>query len=86
MAGVNPWLIATIAMLPALVLPIVHAVRGPIATRLVAVELAATVVTLMLVCLCFAFGQPSFLDLALTLALLSLPGTLALAAFLERWL
>ena len=86
MAGVSSWLIATIAMLPALVLPIVYAVRGPIATRLVAVELAATVVTLMLVCLCFAFGQPSFLDLALALALLSLPGTLALAAFLERWL
>ena len=34
----------------------------------------------------FAFDQSSFIDLALTLALLTLPGTLVMALFLERWL
>jgi multisubunit Na+/H+ antiporter MnhF subunit len=34
----------------------------------------------------FAFDQPALIDLALALALLSLPGTLLLSLFLERWL
>jgi multisubunit Na+/H+ antiporter MnhF subunit len=34
----------------------------------------------------FAFDQGSFIDLPLALALLALPGTLAMALFLERWL
>ncbi|HEY6434146.1 MAG TPA: monovalent cation/H+ antiporter complex subunit F [Acetobacteraceae bacterium] len=86
MAGLNPWLIASLAMLPALAIPLARALRGSIDSRLVAVELASTITALLLVCLSFAFAQPSFLDLAVTLALLSLPGTLVLAVFLERWL
>jgi multicomponent Na+:H+ antiporter subunit F len=40
----------------------------------------------MLAMLSFAFGQASSTDLALTVALLSLPGTLVFALFVERWL
>ena len=82
----NAWLVASIAMLLALTLPAIRALSGSIGSRLVAVELAAVVTSLLLVCLSFAFDQPSFLDLAVTLGLLSLPGTLVLTTFLERWL
>jgi multisubunit Na+/H+ antiporter MnhF subunit len=34
----------------------------------------------------FASHQPSIIDLSLALGLLSLPGSLLLAHFLERWL
>jgi multisubunit Na+/H+ antiporter MnhF subunit len=86
MAGVNPWLAAAIALLLALALPTWTALRGGVDQRLVAVQLASAIAALALVSLSVAFGQPSFLDLALSLSLLSLPGTLVLAIFLERWL
>lgn len=86
MAGINPWLAASIAMLLALPLPVWTAFSAPAAHRLVAIELAAVITTLLLVGLSIAFGQPSFLDLAIALVVLSLPGTLVFAVFLERWL
>jgi multisubunit Na+/H+ antiporter MnhF subunit len=58
MAGVNAWLLASLALMP----------------------------TLILVLMTFAFDQSSFIDLPLALALLALPGTLAMTLFLERWL
>ena len=54
--------------------------------RLAAVQTASTLGTLELAALGFAFDQPATLDLALCLALLSLPGTLLFALFEERWL
>ena len=86
MAGVSPFLIASIAMLLALALPGWVAVRGSLAQRLVALELCSVVTALALVCLSLAFGQPSFLDVAVALVVLSLPGTLVLIVSLERWL
>lgn len=87
MAGLNPaWLVAAIATIVALLGPAVGALRGGVAHRLASVQMASVVAAWALVELSFAFGQPSFLDLALTLGLLSLPGTLVMALFLERWL
>ena len=80
------WMAAVLALLPALAVPVLHACRGGTAQRLVAVQLATAVTTLILVLMTFAFDQPAFADLPLTLALLTLPGTLAIALFLERWL
>jgi multisubunit Na+/H+ antiporter MnhF subunit len=85
-AGVSPFLIAAIAMLLALALPGWVAVRATLAQRLVALELCSVVTALVLVCLSLAFGQPSFLDVAIALVVLSLPGTLVLTVCLERWL
>ncbi len=82
----SPFLIAAIAMLLALALPGWVAVRGTLAERLVALELCSVVTALVLVCLSLAFGQPSFLDVAVALVVLSLPGTLVLTVCLERWL
>jgi multicomponent Na+:H+ antiporter subunit F len=44
------------------------------------------VVALLLVLASFAFDQDSLIDLPLTLVVLSLPGTLMYALFIERWL
>jgi multisubunit Na+/H+ antiporter MnhF subunit len=80
------WTIATGALLPALTLVLVALARGPAAGRLVALTMATSLAILMLVALSFAIDQASSIDLALTLALLSLPGALIFAEFEERWL
>jgi multisubunit Na+/H+ antiporter MnhF subunit len=80
------WLIALLALLPPLVVTVVAAGRGAAGGRLVAVELATTLGVLILVVASFVFDQPSSIDLALTLALLTLPGTLLFVLFQERWL
>jgi multicomponent Na+:H+ antiporter subunit F len=86
-AGVNAWLLASLALLPALGVPVFKACQGrSTATRLVAVQLATSLTTLILILMTFAFDQSSFIDLPLTLVLLTLPGTLAMTLFLERWL
>lgn len=80
------WMLAVLALLPAAAIPVLMACRGHVAARLVAVQLAGAVTSLILVLMTFAFDQPAFVDLPLCLALLSVPGTLAMALFLERWL
>lgn len=79
-------LVATLALLPPLVVAIVAAGRGPVGGRLVAVQFASSLTVALFVLLSFVLDQPSSIDLALTLAVLGLPGTLAMAFFLERWL
>lgn len=86
MAAVTAWMLAVLALVPALAIPVLHACRGGTAQRLVALQLATSVTTLILVLMTFAFDQSAFADLPLTLALLTLPGTLAIVLFLERWL
>lgn len=82
----NPWLAAIIALLPALAVPLWVGLRGALPDRLVAVQLATTIAAAGMTLMSFAFRQPSLIDLPLTLAFLSLPGTLLLAIFLERWM
>lgn len=82
----SPWSAATWAFLPALLVPVVAALRGEAASRLVAVQFATLLTTLLLALMSFAFDQSSYLDLALALAVLALPGTLLMALFIERWL
>ena len=80
------WELATAALVPAFALPVVAACRGGTGDRLAAVQLASSVFTVVLAAMTFAFDQSSFIDLALAVPLLTVPGTLALALFLERWL
>jgi len=80
------WLVASLALLPPFVVAVAMAGRGALASRLVAFELAASLGTILFVSLDFAFDQSWSIDLALTFALLALPGTLVLALFVERWL
>jgi len=82
----NSWLVAALALGPPLLVVAVACGRGPVHLRLVAVELVTSLMIAVLVALSFAFDQASSIDLALTLALLTLPGTMLLALFQERWL
>lgn len=80
------WLAATLGLLPPLLAAVIAAGRGAAGARLLAVELAASLATFLLVAMSFLFDQASSIDLALTLALLTLPGTLLFCLFEERWL
>ncbi len=80
------WELAAVALVPAFAIPAVAACRGSTGDRLAAVQLASSVFTIVLAAMTFAFDQSSFIDLALAVPLLTVPGTLALALFLERWL
>ena len=82
----NPWLIADLALILAIMVPLWVAARGSAANRLVAVQLGTGLAGLIGIIFSFASDQPSIIDLLLALALLSLPGSLLLAHFLERWL
>ena len=82
----NAWLVATILLLPPLAIPVTVAMRGRADSRLAAVQVAGLLASLMLALMTFAFEQPSFIDLALCLTLLSVPGTFLFTIFMERWL
>lgn len=82
----TPWTWASILILTSVILPGAIAVRGHIPARFVAVQLMGSLATVLLVLLTFAVDQSSFIDLALGLSLVSVPGTLLFALFLERWL
>jgi multicomponent Na+:H+ antiporter subunit F len=80
----NEWLVAALALLAGLVPCGLVVLRGDAADRLVALELAGTVDTLILLLLAQAYGRPVYVDVALTLALLSFAGGLVFARFMER--
>ena len=82
----DAWLIAALCLLPPLTVAVFACGRGAVASRLVATELAAAFAVIALIALSFAFDQPSSIDLALTVAMLALPGTLVFVLFEERWL
>jgi multicomponent Na+:H+ antiporter subunit F len=82
---VNVWLIAALALILGLI-PIGFVVfREPPMDRLVALELASVISSLVLLLLAQGFHRPPFFDLALALALLSFAGGLVFARFFERW-
>lgn len=82
----SAWSAALIGLMPPFAAACCAALFGSTVRRLAAVELATSLGVLILVLVSFESGEPSFIDLALTLAFLALPGTLLYAHFLERWL
>jgi multicomponent Na+:H+ antiporter subunit F len=77
---------ACLALALPLGVPVIAACRRLPAMRFVALQVLVALATVILVLLSFALNQSSFVDLPLALALLSLPGSLLMALFLERWL
>jgi multicomponent Na+:H+ antiporter subunit F len=77
-------MVATLALLAGLVPCGIVVLRGDTTQRLVGLELAGTLDTLILLLLAVAYERPVYADLALTLALLSFAGGLVFARFLER--
>jgi multicomponent Na+:H+ antiporter subunit F len=64
----------------------VRCVHGDTVSRLVGLEAAGSLVVWILLCLGEAYHRVPFVDLALTLALLTFGAGLVFARFLERWL
>jgi multisubunit Na+/H+ antiporter MnhF subunit len=77
------WVIAAgVLMIGGLVPALLLAYRGPAAHRLVGLELAGAVGTVLMVVLCQAFNQSSYLIVPLVLAMLSFAGTLVFTRLL----
>jgi multicomponent Na+:H+ antiporter subunit F len=69
----------------ALLLAFVRIVRGPsLPDRVVALDLSGSLVVGIIAVYAIRSGQPVFLDVAITLALISFLGTVAFARYLER--
>jgi multicomponent Na+:H+ antiporter subunit F len=83
---VNEWVVASIALLAGLVPCGIVCLRGDACSRLVGLEMAGTIDTLVLLLLAQAFDRAVYFDLALALALLSFAGGMVFARFLERFL
>jgi len=83
---VTAWLLAAVALIVGLVPCAIVCYRGTPMERLVGLELAGTVDTLILLVLAEGYHQAIFFDLAVVLAVLSFAGGLVFARFMERWL
>jgi multisubunit Na+/H+ antiporter MnhF subunit len=83
----NPWLASTVALTVSLFPCAAVCLRAPDPLeRVVALEMGSAIVSLLLILLAEAMERSIFLDLGLTLALLSFGGGLVFARFFERWL
>jgi multicomponent Na+:H+ antiporter subunit F len=82
----NVWLAAAGAMLLCLIPCGITCLRGDPLDRLVGLEAAGLIASLVFLLLAEAFHRAPFTDLALALALLSFGGGLVFARFFERWL
>ncbi|HEX4261084.1 MAG TPA: hypothetical protein VHY76_08270 [Acetobacteraceae bacterium] len=80
------WTACGTGLAACLVAPGVVLVRARLGRALVAMQAASIVGALALFALALGFGQPSFVDLPLALALTGLPGALVFAYFVARWL
>jgi multisubunit Na+/H+ antiporter MnhF subunit len=77
------WMIAAGAlMIGGLIPALLLAYRGPATQRLVGLELTGAVGTVLMVVLCQAFNQSSYLIVPLVLAMLSFAGTLVFTRLL----
>jgi multicomponent Na+:H+ antiporter subunit F len=79
------WLIAGAVLLAAAAPLLWICLKRSIFEALVALELAGTITTLVLLVIAEGTHRQPFFDLALVSALLSFGGGLAFARFLERW-
>jgi multicomponent Na+:H+ antiporter subunit F len=82
----NPWIFAAIVTGATLPLCAWMCLRGSAERRLVGLEMTGIVVTILLVLLTVGYGRLPFIDLPLTLAILSFGAGLVFARFLEKHL
>ena len=82
----SQWVVASVALLAGLLPCAVVCLRGDACSRLVGLEMAGTVDTLVLVLLAEVYQRAIYFDLAVALALLSFAGGMVFARFLERFL
>ncbi len=82
----NAWLMAAAALIFALIPCGIVCFKGTPMDRMVGLEMAGILESLILVLLAQGFNNPNFYDLALTMSLLTFGGGLVFVRFLERWL
>lgn len=82
----NLWLIAAVAVSATLVPCADMSLRGSPERRLVGMEMTSLVVTIALVMFTIGFGRTPFIDLPLSLAVMSFGGGLIFARFLGKHL
>ena len=82
----NLWLLTASAVSAALVPCAFATLRGSAERRLVGLQMAGILITMALVLFTIGFGRLPFIDLALTLAILSFGSGLVFARFLEKHL
>ena len=81
------WIVNAIfaALVAALLLTFYRLVRGPtMPDRVIALDLAATIVVAFAALYSIATNQPVMLDVAIGIALISFLGTIAFAKYIER--
>lgn len=82
----NCWSIAALAMMICLIPCAGACLRGDAIDRLVALEAATVILSLILLLIAEGMGRQAFADLGLMMALLSFAGGLVFARFLGRWM
>ena len=78
----TPWFWAAFALIPAGVV----CLRGSTMQRVIGLQTASVVYTILLLVLAEAFGNAFFYDVSLTLAVLNLAGGLTFLRYLEKWM
>jgi multicomponent Na+:H+ antiporter subunit F len=82
----NCWFLTAFALLICMIPCFLLCIRGDVMSRLIGLEAGSTMAVMVLLALTEGYHQSSFVDLALTLALLTYGAGLVFARFLERWL
>jgi multicomponent Na+:H+ antiporter subunit F len=82
----NPWLIAGMSVSATLVPCAAMCLRGSPERRLVGLEMTSLLVTIAMVMFAVGYGRTPFVDIPLTLAILSFGGGLVYARFLGKHL
>jgi multicomponent Na+:H+ antiporter subunit F len=80
------WTVCTLVLAASLVPCAGACLRGGLVDRLIGVELAGMLVAQLCVVWAVAIDRTSFVDVGLTVAVLTFGGGLVFARFLERWL
>ncbi len=82
----NPWFVAAGFMMLCLIPCGITCLRRDASNRLVGLEAAGVIASLILLLLAEGLHRPMLMDLALAMALLGFGGGLVFARFLERWM
>jgi multicomponent Na+:H+ antiporter subunit F len=82
---VNAWLLAAILLQFGLLICGLVCLHCTLAESIVAMEMSSIIGVISIAILAEAVGRPAWFDLALALALLSLPSGLLFVVFMERW-
>ena len=78
-------LVTIVALLVVMAMALVRALAGPtIFDRILAVNVFGTKTVILISVICFSFGRPEFLDIALVYALINFVSVVGILRYFER--